>query len=92
MTKSGLMLGLGESSEEIKCVLKDLRKNQVDMVTLGQYLQPSREHLAVEKFLHPKEFESLGSYAESLGFKTVASGPMVRSSYHADVQAKFLDE
>ena len=92
MTKSGLMLGLGESSEEIKCVLKDLRKNQVDMVTLGQYLQPSREHLAVEKFLHPKEFESLGSYAESLGFKTVASGPMVRSSYHADAQAKFLDE
>ena len=92
MTKSGLMLGLGESSEEIKNVLKDLRKNQVDMVTLGQYLQPSRDHLAVEKFLHPKEFEALGSYAETLGFKTVASGPMVRSSYHADVQAKFLDD
>ena len=92
MTKSGLMLGLGESSEEIKNVLKDLRENQVDMVTLGQYLQPSRDHLAVEKFLHPEEFESLGSYAETLGFKTVASGPMVRSSYHADVQAKFLDD
>ena len=92
MTKSGLMLGLGESNEEIKIVLKDLRKNHVDMVTLGQYLQPSREHLAVEKFLHPSEFESLGSYAKSLGFKTVASGPMVRSSYHADLQAKFLNE
>ncbi len=91
MTKSGLMLGLGESNEEIKSVLKDLLENQVDMVTLGQYLQPSKDHLAVEKFVHPSEFESLGSYAEQLGFKTVASGPMVRSSYHADLQAKFLD-
>ena len=92
MTKSGLMLGLGESMEEIKAVLEDLQAHQVDMVTLGQYLQPSTDHLAVERFVHPDEFNALRDYAEQLGFKAVASGPMVRSSYHADLQAKFIKD
>ena len=92
MTKSGLMLGLGESMEEIKLVLEDLQAHQVDMVTLGQYLQPSTDHLAVERFVHPDEFNALRDYAEQLGFKAVASGPMVRSSYHADLQAKFIKD
>ncbi len=86
-TKSGLMLGLGEEIEEIKAVLRDLRDHQCDMLTLGQYLQPSRYHLPVERFVDPDEFRMLGEYARSLGFKNVASAPMVRSSYHADLQA-----
>ena len=86
-TKSGLMLGLGESLEEIKLTLRDLRAHDCDMVTLGQYLQPSRSHLAVERFVTPEEFSELGRYAKSLGFRNVASGPLVRSSYHADLQA-----
>jgi len=86
-TKSGLMLGLGESMKEIKLTLRDLRAHDCDMVTLGQYLQPSRSHLAVERFVTPEEFLELGNYAKSLGFKSVASGPLVRSSYHADLQA-----
>lgn len=87
VTKSGLMLGLGETIEEVKEVLKDLRAHKVDMVTLGQYLQPSRDHLKVERFVHPDEFEELRVFAEELGFNQVASGPLVRSSYHADKQA-----
>lgn len=87
VTKSGLMLGLGETLEEVKEVLTDLRAHDVDMVTLGQYLQPSRDHLKVERFVHPDEFEELRVYAENLGFNQVASGPLVRSSYHADKQA-----
>ncbi|MBL1141830.1 MAG: lipoyl synthase [Proteobacteria bacterium] len=86
-TKSGLMLGLGEELEEVKEVLHDLKDNGCDMVTIGQYLQPSRYHLPVERFVHPDEFEELKHYAESLGFMNVASAPMVRSSYHADIQA-----
>ena len=86
-TKSGLMLGLGESLEEIKLTLRDLRAHDCDMVTLGQYLQPSRSHLAVERFVTPEEFSELGRYAKSLGFRNVASGPLVRPSYHADLQA-----
>ena len=86
-TKSGLMLGLGESLEEIKLTLRDLRAHDCDMITLGQYLQPSRSHLAVERFVTPEEFSELGRYAKSLGFRNVASGPLVRSSYHADLQA-----
>jgi lipoyl synthase len=89
-TKSGLMLGLGETIEEVKQVLQDLRKHDCDMVTIGQYLQPSRYHLAVERFVHPDEFKELGEYAESLGFTNVASAPMVRSSYHADLQASMV--
>ena len=87
ITKSGLMLGLGETKEEIKQVLQDLRQHDVDMVTLGQYLQPSRQHLRVERFVHPTEFDELREFGEQLGFKHVASGPLVRSSYHADKQA-----
>lgn len=86
-TKSGLMLGLGETFGEVKQVLDDLRAHDVDMLTLGQYLQPSRHHLPVDRFVSPEEFDELGDYARDLGFTNVASGPMVRSSYHADMQA-----
>ena len=87
-TKSGLMLGVGETSTQVINVLKDLREHQVDMLTLGQYLQPSRHHLAVEEYITPEQFEKYKMIAIDLGFSQVASGPMVRSSYHADLQAK----
>ena len=87
-TKSGLMLGLGEELDEVVEVMKDLRAHQVDMLTLGQYLQPSRDHLAIERFVTPQEFDDLAVIAKELGFSQVASGPMVRSSYHADQQLK----
>lgn len=86
-TKSGVMLGLGETIDEVKEVLRDLRQNNCDMLTLGQYLQPSLHHLPVDRYVTPEEFAELGAYAESIGFNRVASGPMVRSSYHADLQA-----
>lgn len=86
-TKSGLMLGLGETIPEIKEVLQDLRAHGVSMLTLGQYLQPSKHHLPVKRYVTPKEFEELRLYALGIGFHQVASGPMVRSSYHADLQA-----
>ena len=86
-TKSGLMLGLGETMDEVVEVMKDLRAHLGEMLTLGQYLQPSLHHLPVERFVPPEEFEQLGRMAEELGFINVASGPMVRSSYHADLQA-----
>jgi lipoic acid synthetase len=86
LTKSGLMLGMGETKEELLKVLEDMRAHDIDMLTLGQYLQPSRNHLPVDRFVHPDEFEELGKIAENLGFKSVASGPLVRSSYHADKQ------
>ena len=89
-TKSGLMLGLGEESVEIEQVMRDLRAHQVDMLTLGQYLQPSKHHLPVARYVEPAEFERLRVLGESMGFMHVASGPMVRSSYHADRQAKDL--
>jgi len=88
MTKSGLMLGIGETKEEVIQVMKDMREHDIDMITLGQYLQPSKHHLAVERFVHPDEFDELGELAKQMGFKRVASGPMVRSSYHADQQMK----
>lgn len=87
-TKSGLMLGLGETLEEIEAVMQDLRKHQVDMLTLGQYLQPSAHHLPVARYVTPAEFETLRVTAIRLGFTRVASGPMVRSSYHADAQSE----
>jgi lipoyl synthase len=83
-TKSSLMLGLGESRDEIIEVLNDLRKAEVDIITLGQYLQPMREHLPVERFYTPQEFIEYREYAYSLGFRHVASGPLVRSSYRAE--------
>lgn len=88
MTKSGLMLGIGETKEEVIQVMQDMRDHDIDMITLGQYLQPSKHHLAVERFVHPDEFDELGELAKQMGFKRVASGPMVRSSYHADQQMK----
>ena len=86
LTKSGLMLGLGESNDEIKQVLQDLP--QVDILTLGQYLQPSKHHLPVERYVSPDEFNNLKQYALDLGFSKVAAAPMVRSSYHADLLAR----
>ncbi len=82
-TKSGLMLGLGESPEEVKKTLQDLLNIGCSILTLGQYLQPSREHLRVERFVHPEEFDSWKETALEMGFSEVASGPFVRSSYHA---------
>ena len=89
-TKSGLMLGLGEQLQEVESVMRDLRDHGCNMLTLGQYLQPSREHLAVQRFVTPSEFDQLRETAEAMGFSSVASGPMVRSSYHADLQANPL--
>jgi len=87
LTKSGLMLGLGETIEEIHQVMYDLRAHGCDMLTLGQYLQPSKFHLPVARYVTPEEFEELALEAKELQFGNVASGPMVRSSYHADLQA-----
>jgi lipoic acid synthetase len=86
-TKSGLMVGLGETNEEILEVMRDLRAHGVDMLTVGQYLQPSRHHLAVTRFVHPDEFRMFEEEAARMGFVNSACGPMVRSSYHADRQA-----
>jgi lipoic acid synthetase len=77
------MLGLGEEIDEVLAVLCDLRSAGCDVVTLGQYLRPSKQHLPVERYLHPDEFRSLGAQALELGFRHVESGPLVRSSYHA---------
>ena len=87
-TKSGLRLGLGETADEVQAVMRDLRAHGCDMLTLGQYLQPSRDHLPLRRFWSPDEFDALARIGEALGFSNVASGPMVRSSYHADQQAK----
>lgn len=86
-TKSGLMLGVGESQQQVLNVLSDLRLHNVDMLTLGQYLQPSKHHLAVEEYVTPEQFEHYKMLAIQMGFSQVASAPMVRSSYHADLQA-----
>jgi lipoic acid synthetase len=86
-TKSGIMLGLGERRSEVEQVMRDLRAHGCEMLTLGQYLQPSRDHLPVDRFVTPDEFEQLRELGERIGFSNVASGPMVRSSYHADLQA-----
>lgn len=86
-TKSGLMLGLGERQEEIPVVLRDLRDHGCQRLTIGQYLQPTREHLPVVRFASPEEFQRLGMIAREMGFTQVASGPLIRSSYHARGQA-----
>jgi lipoic acid synthetase len=83
VTKSGLMLGLGETNEEVLEVLSDLRAVSCDIVTLGQYLQPSKEHLPVDRFVRPDEFAMLKERGVSMGFRHIESGPLVRSSYHA---------
>jgi len=87
-TKSGLMVGLGETNEEILGVMRDLRAHDVDMLTIGQYLQPSKSHLPVLRYAHPDEFAMFEREAKAMGFVNAACGPMVRSSYHADLQAK----
>ena len=86
-TKSGLMLGVGEIFDEVVEVMRDLRAHGCDMLTIGQYLQPSRYHLPVSRYVDPKEFEQYRMLGEEMGFSSVASGPLVRSSYHADLQA-----
>jgi lipoic acid synthetase len=86
-TKSGIMLGLGETRAEVEQVMQDLRDHDCEMLTLGQYLQPTRDHLPVDRFVTPEEFDELRALGEQMGFSNVASGPMVRSSYHADLQA-----
>jgi lipoic acid synthetase len=86
-TKSGLMVGLGETDEEIVSVMRDLRAHGVDMLTIGQYLAPSGHHLPVRRYVHPDTFAMFGREAEALGFSHAAVGAMVRSSYHADEQA-----
>lgn len=87
-TKSGIMVGLGEEDDEVIEVMRDLRDNDVDMITIGQYLQPSEHHLAVTRYVTPEQFAHLEQAATALGFANVACGPMVRSSYHADEQAR----
>ncbi|NOQ17233.1 MAG: lipoyl synthase [Methyloprofundus sp.] len=91
-TKSGLMLGIGETQEEVLEVMRDLRAHHCSILTLGQYLQPSKDHLAVQRYITPDEFDEYAILAKEMGFKKVASGPMVRSSYHADEQAQGLLE
>ncbi len=86
-TKSGLMVGLGETIAEVEAVMADMRAHAIDMLTIGQYLQPSRNHLPVDRYVHPDEFAALRRLGEEMGFAQVASGPLVRSSYHANLQA-----
>jgi lipoic acid synthetase len=90
LTKSGVMVGLGETSEEIRAVMRDLRDWNVDILTIGQYLQPSKNHLPIERYYTPDEFESFRDYGYEIGFKWVESGPLVRSSYHAEQQVRNL--
>ena len=88
VTKTGLMLGLGEAVEEVRAVMKDLSAIQCDILTLGQYLQPSKDHLPVARYYDPAEFEGLREEGLAMGFRHVESGPLVRSSYHADEQGE----
>jgi len=92
LTKSGLMVGLGETMDEAKQVIRDLRSWDVDILTIGQYLQPSRKHLPIERYYTVEEFQELEEYGKELGFKWVESGPLVRSSYHAAEQVRALSE
>ena len=85
-TKSGIIVGMGESAEEVLQTMADLREVQCDLLTVGQYLRPSQKHLPIDRFYTPSEFEHFREQGESMGFKHVASGPLVRSSYHADEQ------
>ena len=80
------MVGIGETKEEVFAVLDDLRAHNVELVTIGQYLQPSRQHAPVDRFVTPAEFEEYAEYGRKIGFRNIWSGPMVRSSYHADRQ------
>ena len=90
-TKSGLMVGLGETDDEILAVMRDMRAHDIDMLTIGQYLQPTPGHLPVERYVHPDVFAMYGREAEAMGFRHAAVGALVRSSYHADKQAEGVD-
>ncbi|OGO15587.1 MAG: lipoyl synthase [Chloroflexi bacterium RBG_13_68_17] len=90
LTKSGIMLGLGETLDEVKAVMRDLRSWGVDILTVGQYLQPSKTHLPIDRYYTPEEFAGLKRYGEEIGFQWVESGPLVRSSYHAEQQVRAL--
>jgi len=90
LTKSGIMLGLGESIDEVKETMQDLRTWNVDLLTIGQYLQPSKTHLPIERYYHPAEFQELKDFGTDIGFRWVESGPLVRSSYHAEKQVRAL--
>lgn len=93
LTKSGFMVGLGERRDEVKRLLEDLRASNVGVATIGQYLQPTRKHLPVEEYVHPDVFEEYKQYGETLGFRAVFSGPLVRSSFMAEmVHAQASDE
>jgi len=90
LTKSGIMVGLGETLQEIKAAMDDLRSWNVDILTIGQYLQPSRKHLPISRYYTPEEFQELEAYGMKIGFQWVESGPLVRSSYHAGEQVRAL--
>jgi lipoic acid synthetase len=90
ITKSGIMVGLGETKEEVLAVMRDLREHQVDILTIGQYLRPSLLHLPVYRYVHPDEFQEFHDAGMEMGFRWVESGPLVRSSYHADGQVEAL--
>lgn len=90
LTKSGIMVGLGETMDEVKDVMRDLAELQVDILTIGQYLQPSRKHLPIERYYTPEEFLELKEFGLEIGFQWVESGPLVRSSYHAEEQVREL--
>jgi lipoic acid synthetase len=90
VTKTGLMLGLGETIDEVHAVLRELAQLGVEIVTLGQYLSPSKQHLAIERYVHPSEFAELEAFARDAGLMHVVAGPLVRSSYHADGQAALI--
>ena len=91
LTKSGFMVGLGERSDEVKQLLEDLRKNDVDVITIGQYLQPTRKHLPVVEYIDPQQFEAYRRYGERLGFRATFAGPFVRSSYMAEMMHQTLE-
>jgi len=91
LTKSGFMVGLGERRDEVERLLGDLRAHDVDVVTIGQYLQPTRRHLAVEEYIHPDVFDRYREYGEQLGFRAVFSGPLVRSSFMAEMVSEIAD-
>jgi lipoic acid synthetase len=90
LTKSGIMLGLGETLDEVRAVMRDLREWGVEILTLGQYLQPSKQHLPIERYVTPDEFAELKLYGLEIGFRWVEAGPLVRSSYHAEQQVRAL--
>jgi len=92
LTKSGIMVGLGETFDEVVAVMEDLASWGVDILTIGQYLQPSKKHMPIDRYYHPEEFAELKRIGLELGFKWVESGPLVRSSYHAEQQVRQLSQ